>query len=62
MQRIREREDSIDKMEDKINNYLVKLNDCELTESESKKVTHLLRVVSEFERVGDYSINLVEGA
>lgn len=61
-QKIREYEDAIDKMEDKVNNYLVKLNDCELTEPESKKITHLLRVVSEFERVGDYSINLVESA
>lgn len=61
-ERIREREDTIDKMEDKVNNYLVKLTDCELTDQESKQVTHLLRVVSEFERVGDYSINLIECA
>lgn len=61
-ERVREREDSIDKMEDKVNNYLVKLTDCELTDQESKQITHLLRVVSEFERVGDYSINLVECA
>ena len=49
-------------MEDKVNNYLVKLTDRELTDQESKQVTHLLRVVSEFERVGDYSINLMECA
>ncbi len=61
-ERIREREDAIDKMEDKVNNYLVKLTDRELTDQESKQVTHLLRVVSEFERVGDYSINLIECA
>lgn len=62
VERIREREEAIDRMEDKVNNYLLKLTDCELDESESKQVTHLLRVVSEFERVGDYSINLVECA
>ena len=61
-ERIREGEDAIDKMEDKVNNYLVKLTDRELTDQESKQVTHLLRVVSEFERVGDYSINLIECA
>ncbi len=61
-ERIREREDAIDKMEDKVNNYLVKLTDCELTDQESKQITHLLRVVSEFERVGDYAINLIECA
>ncbi len=62
VERIREREDAIDRMEDRVNNYLLKLTDCELDEAESKQVTHLLRVVSEFERVGDYSINLVECA
>lgn len=61
-ERVREREDSIDKMEDKVNDYLIKLTDRELTDQESKQITHLLRVVSEFERVGDYSINLVECA
>ncbi len=62
VERIKEREEAIDRMEDRVNNYLLKLTDCELDEIESKQVTHLLRVVSEFERVGDYSINLVECA
>lgn len=57
---IDEFEDAIDRMEDKTNNYLVKLTDCELTDHESRTITHLLKLVSEFERVGDYAVNIYE--
>lgn len=62
VERINDTEDAIDKMEDRINNYLLKINEEEITEDESKDVTLLLRLVSEFERIGDYSINLMERA
>ncbi len=57
---IYEIEDVIDHMEDTVGMYLLKLTDCELTDSESKQITHLLKMVSEFERVGDYTINILE--
>ncbi len=57
-----ELEDTIDRMDDKINNYLITLTDEELTDIESKTITHQLKIISEFERIGDYSINLVEEA
>ncbi len=60
VERIREFEDSIDRMEDRLGNYLLKLTDRELTDHESKDVTQILHIISEFERVGDYSINLME--
>lgn len=60
--KIREREDFLDKMEDKVNNYLIKINDLSLTEQESLQTTTLLQLVSEFERIGDYVINIVEDA
>lgn len=53
-------EDNIDRMEDKLNSYLVKLTECELTDYESHRVTVLLHLISEFERVGDYTMNLIE--
>lgn len=62
VERIKEYEDAIDRMEDKLNDYLLKLNNRELTEEDSRTVTMLLHVLSEYERVGDYSMNLVEGA
>lgn len=59
---INETEDAIDKMEDRLNNYLIELTNEELTTEESRNVSLLLKLDTEFERVGDYTINLVEGA
>jgi phosphate:Na+ symporter len=49
-------------MEDKLNAYLLELTDCELTEDESRDVTAILHLLSEFERIGDYTINVLECA
>ncbi|MDD2993040.1 MAG: Na/Pi cotransporter family protein [Pygmaiobacter sp.] len=54
------REDIVDKLEYYIGNYLVKITDHELAEAESRRVTDLLAYITEFERIGDYSINVVE--
>lgn len=62
LSQIQSNEDNIDLMEDKLNAYLIKLTECELTDYESKRVTVLLHLVSEFERVGDYAINIMEAA
>lgn len=57
---IREYEDAIDRMEDRTNNYLLKLTNFELTDAESRTITHYLKLVSEFERIGDYAMNVLE--
>lgn len=62
IERIQERENTIDMMEDSLGNYMVKLADCELSDDDNKQLTYLLHIISEFERIGDYSINLVEQA
>lgn len=49
-------------MEDRLNAYLVKINECELTDFENRRVTELLHLSSEFERIGDYTMNLIEDA
>ncbi len=54
------REDIVDKLEYYIGNYLVKISDRELSETESHKVSDLLAYITEFERIGDYAINVVE--
>lgn len=60
--KLRSCEESIDRMEDNLNNYLVKLTHCELTDYENRRVTLLLHLTSEFERIGDYTMNLIESA
>ena len=60
--RIRENENTIDKMEGMMGHYLLKLADKDLTEAENTAVSELMHLVNEFERIGDYSINVLERA
>ena len=57
---IQQRESVIDKLEVNISNYLVKVTDRELNESESHAVNELINFLVEYERIGDYAINVVE--
>ncbi|MFI3206499.1 MAG: Na/Pi cotransporter family protein [Clostridia bacterium] len=57
---IHQRENTIDKMEDKLNSYLLKLSESDLSDLESKHITQLIKLLTEFERIGDYAINLIE--
>lgn len=60
LQLAQQREDVIDKLDVSITNYLVGMAELELSEYESREVTNLLTFVTEFERIGDYAINVVE--
>ncbi len=62
VEKINEREASIDRLEDRIGQYLIKLNDQSLNEHENRMTTTLLHLISEFERIGDYTINIMETA
>ena len=59
---IKVRENLIDRMEVAITNYLIKMTDQELSDDESHIVTELLNFVTEFERIGDYAVNIMEKA
>ncbi len=60
--RLEDNEEALDRMEDRLSAYLVKITECELTDYENRRVTELLHLTSEFERIGDYSMNLIESA
>ncbi len=62
VERIKENERTLDLLEDKLSRYLVQISSLELTEEESKVVTAQLCILSEFERIGDYTINVLECA
>ncbi len=55
-----QREAVIDKLDVNVSNYLVNMNELDLSEYESREVTTLLTFVTEYERIGDYAINIVE--
>ena len=54
------RENLIDRMEVGVSNYLIKMTDQELGDDESHAVTELLNFVTEYERIGDYAVNIME--
>ena len=62
LERLNETETALDKLEGMLDNYLVKLTDRALTAEESTKVSELLHTLSDFERIGDYAVNVSESA
>ena len=60
--RIEQDEDFIDRFEDKIGTYLLKLNTHELTKMQNEQVTEYLHTISDFERISDHAMNLAEAA
>ena len=60
LERLHENEATIDKLENTLDNYLVKLTDRALTDPESAMVSELLHTLTNFERIGDYAVNISE--
>lgn len=57
-----EMEDILDMMQDKLSNYLLKLSKKDMNERDSRKVSQLLHISTDFERIGDYATNMMEFA
>ena len=62
LERLNETEVALDKLEGLLDNYLVKLTARALTAEESTRVSELLHTLSDFERIGDYAVNVSESA
>ncbi|MBQ1846992.1 MAG: Na/Pi cotransporter family protein [Clostridia bacterium] len=55
-------EESVDKYEDSLGTYLVKLTGRELTHQQNKDVSTFLHTLSDFERISDHALNIAESA
>ena len=55
-------EDLVDRYEDRIGLYLMKLNSSELTSEESKRISDYLHTISDFERISDHAMNICQSA
>ncbi len=55
-------EDEVDKFEDVLGSYLVKLSTKELSHGDSHIVNNLLHSISDFERISDHARNIKESA
>ena len=60
LEHIGQREDAIDKMDIKVANYLVEIGNLELTDSENKSVSALLKIEGDYEKIGDYAFKIAK--
>ena len=58
--KISENEEKIDRYEDILGTYLVKLSACEVTEKDSREISQFLQVIGDFERIGDHAENILD--
>ena len=61
-QKVRDEEKKVDRYEDALGTYLVKLSGRELNHADSQSVNTLLHTISDFERISDHSVNLLKSA
>lgn len=57
---VKSKEKLVDKYEDKLGTYLVKLAGVELSDADSMQISKLLHTISDLERISDYGINIVK--
>ena len=57
-----ELENLVDRYEDEIGTYLMKINNAELVQSDSQDVTMILHCIGDFERISDHAVNIMETA
>ncbi|MBQ1681919.1 MAG: Na/Pi cotransporter family protein [Agathobacter sp.] len=57
-QTIQDKENVIDKYEDKVGSYLIKITSQNLSSVQSHQASELLHVISDFERLGDHAVNI----
>ena len=55
-------ENKIDKYEDMLGTYLVKISSRELTEDDSREISKLLHCIGDFERITDHAVNIADVA
>ena len=61
-EKIREDEDKVDKYEDSLGTYLVKVSSKSMSEADSHEVSKLLHIIGDFERISDHAVNIIESA
>ena len=59
---INENEDHIDSLADHVDNYLIRLSSHVATDHDNDLLNYYIQCFSEFERIGDYAVNLTESA
>lgn len=61
-EKLQSREDRVDRYEDRLGSYLVKLSARELSDAETRQSAKLLQSLTNLERISDHAVNLAEVA
>ena len=61
-QKVRNLEDRTDHYEDVLGTYLTKVARSQISDDDSSEVSKLLKVIGDFERISDHSVNVLESA
>ena len=61
-ERVQKIETKVDRYEDELGTYLVKLNNKDLSEKDSHSVSIMLHCIGDFERISDHAVNIMESA
>ena len=61
-QAVKDKEVAVDRYEDALGTYLVKLTGHELTERQNKDVSKFLHTLSDFERISDHALRIADSA
>ena len=60
LEKVMSREDKVDRFEDQLGNYLVKLNTKELSEEQTQQTSKFLHTISNLERISDHAVNVAD--
>ena len=59
---LQEEERFLDKADTKLSNYIVQITSGQLTAEETDRAADMLKIINDFERIGDHAINISEVA
>ena len=59
---VEDTEDAIDRYEDRLGTYLMKITGKELSQRQSEEVSKYLHTISDFERISDHALNICDAA
>lgn len=60
--KINEREELMDKYESSVSNYLVRINQLDITDKDNLRVSEMVHSLVDLERIGDHAVNIMEVA
>ena len=62
VERVENMESKVDRYEDELGTYLVKLSHKDISESDSHSLSIMLHCIGDFERISDHAVNIMESA